>query len=97
LPTSSIHSVASVRTVASVSAARWRVAVALTTAMMIIYVGFVLLVAYNKPLMGTELVPGLSIGMLLGVLVIGAAWAVTWMYVVWANTHHDGAVRDLRG
>ena len=83
-------------TVASVSAARWRIAVALTTAMMMIYFGFILLVAYNTPLMGTELLSGLSIGMLLGVLVIGAAWAVTWIYVVWANTHHDAAVKGLR-
>jgi len=79
-----------------VSAARWRIAFALTTAMMVIYFGFILLVAYNKPLMGTELAAGLSVGMLLGIIVIGAAWAVTWIYVAWANKHHDAAVAGLR-
>ena len=78
------------------SAARWRIAFALTTAMMVIYFGFILLVAYNKPLMGTELAAGLSVGMLLGIIVIGAAWAVTWIYVAWANKHHDAAVAGLR-
>jgi uncharacterized membrane protein (DUF485 family) len=90
VPTSSPH------TLASVSAARWRIAFALTAAMMVAYFGFILLVAYNKPLMGTELRPGLSVGMLLGIFVIGIAWAVTWIYVAWANKHYDAAVTGLR-
>ena len=81
----------------AVSAARWRMAVLLTTAMMVVYFGFILLVAYDKPLLGTVLRPGLSLGTLLGVLVIGAAWVLIWVYVRWANGHYDAAVRTLRG
>jgi uncharacterized membrane protein (DUF485 family) len=80
----------------AVSAARWRVAVSLTIAMMVVYFGFILLVAFNKPLLGTVLVPGLSLGMLLGVLVIVVAWALTWTYVRWANRHYDASVLELR-
>ena len=80
----------------AVSAARWRVAVLLTTAMMVVYFGFILLVAFNKPMLGIPLVDGLSIGMLLGVLVIVAAWALTWVYVRWANTHYDPHLESLR-
>jgi uncharacterized membrane protein (DUF485 family) len=80
----------------AVSAARWRVAILLTAAMMVVYFGFILLVAFNKPLLGTPLIDGLSIGMLLGVLVIVAAWVLTWIYVRWANTHYDASLRDLR-
>ena len=80
----------------AVSAARWRMAVLLTTTMMVVYFGFILLVAFNKPLLGTPLVDGLSIGMLLGVLVIIAAWVLTWIYVRWANTHYDASLRGLR-
>jgi uncharacterized membrane protein (DUF485 family) len=80
----------------AVSAARWRVAILLTTAMMVVYFGFILLVAFNKPLLGTPVANGLSIGMLLGVLVIIAAWALTWIYVRWANTHYDASLRGLR-
>jgi uncharacterized membrane protein (DUF485 family) len=94
------HSTHTVRSADSalkaVSAARWRVAVLLTTAMMVVYFGFILLVAFNKPLLGTLFVGGLSIGMLLGVLVIVAAWVLTWIYVRWANTHYDASLRDLR-
>jgi uncharacterized membrane protein (DUF485 family) len=80
----------------AVSAARWRVAILLTTAMMVVYFGFILLVAFNKPLLGTPIIGGLSIGMLLGVLVIATAWLLTWIYVQWANTHYDASLRGLR-
>jgi len=72
-----------------VSAARWRVALSLTVAMMAVYFGFILLVAFDKPLLGRLIIPGLSLGMLLGALVIVAAWVLTWVYVRWANTHYD--------
>ena len=80
----------------AVSAARWRVAISLTIAMMVAYFGFILLVAFNKPLLGTVLAPGLSLGMLLGALVIVVAWALTWIYVRWANAHYDASVQGLR-
>lgn len=79
-----------------VSAARWRIATALTAAMMVTYFGFILLVAFNKPLLGTIVVPGLSIGILLGAAVIVVAWVLTWYYVRWANTHYDSALERLR-
>lgn len=80
----------------AVSAARWRIAISLTIAMMAAYFGFILLVAFNKPLLATTLVPGLSLGVLLGALVIVVAWVLTWIYVRWANTHYDTAVRGLK-
>ena len=80
----------------ALAAARWRIAMALTVAMMVIYFGFILLVAFNKPLLGTQVVSGLSVGILLGVLVIVAAWALTWLYVRWANTHYDAAIEGMR-
>ena len=76
--------------------ARWRIAIALTVAMMVLYFGFILLVAYAKPLLGRIIVPGLSLGILLGALVIIAAWVLIWIYVRWANTHYDAAIDALR-
>jgi uncharacterized membrane protein (DUF485 family) len=79
-----------------IAAARWRVAILLTTAMMAIYFGFILLVAYGKPLLTTTIAPGLSVGILLGALVIVSAWILMLIYVRWANRHHDVAVRAVR-
>ena len=85
-----------ISTLEVVSAARWRVALSLTAAMMAAYFGFILLVAFNKPLLGILIAPGLSLGMLLGALVIVIAWALTWIYVRWANNHYDPEVQRLR-
>ena len=83
-------------TLEAVSAARWRIAISLTVAMMATYFGFILLVAFNKPLLGTLIAPGLSLGILLGALTIVVAWALTWIYISWANTHYDSSLRGLR-
>ena len=79
-----------------VAAARWRLALLLTAAMTVINVGFILLIAFNKPLLGTVLMPGLSLGMLLGMLIIITAWLLIMVYVRWTNTHYDHRVADAR-
>lgn len=84
------------QTVAALTAARWKIAIALTIAMMFVYFGFILLVAYNKPLLARQVVPGLSLGILLGAIVILASWLLVWIYARWANTHYDAAVDELR-
>lgn len=78
------------------AAARWRVAAVLTASTLVSYFGFILLIAFNKPLMGQQLVPGLSLGILLGALIIALAWGLTGIYVRWANQKYDKAVDQLR-
>ena len=85
------------RALEALAQAQWRLALSLTAAMMAIYLGFMLLVAWAKPLLGTMLAPGLSLGLLLGALVIVSAWVLIWIYVRWANSHYDAAVVSLRG
>lgn len=75
---------------------RWRVAGGLTIAMIAIYFGFILLIAFDKPLIGSLVTPGVSLGILLGALVIVASWLLTWAYVRWANAHYDPALRELK-
>lgn len=76
---------------------RLRIGMALTGVMMAIYFGFILLIAFAKPAMGELIVPGLSVGILLGFLVILATWGVTWIYVSWANKRYEPEIRRLRG
>lgn len=75
--------------------ARARVAGLLTAAMIAMYFGFILLIAFNRELLARLVVPGLSLGILIGALVIVASWLLTWVYVRWCNTHYDAQMRAL--
>ena len=77
------------------AARRLRLALALTGAMIVIYFGVILAIAFNKERMGALLRPGLSVGILAGALVIVVSWLLTWVYVRWANTHYDTELREL--
>jgi uncharacterized membrane protein (DUF485 family) len=46
--------------------------------------------------MARQLVPGVSLGILLGALVIVASFLLTLVYVHWANRHYDPALKSWR-
>lgn len=75
---------------------RSRVSLWFTAAMVAIYFGFILLVAFDKPLLGRLIGPGLSLGIVLGALVIVGAWLLTLGYVRWANRVYDPELDRLR-
>ena len=78
------------------AARRDRVAAGLTAAMVAIYFGFIALIAWNKPLLGRLLAPGLTLGIVLGAGVIVSAWLLTLAYVRWANRHYDVHIDTMR-
>lgn len=80
----------------SLARARWRIAVALSLAVFVLYFGFIFAVAFAKEAIATQVVPGLSIGILLGALVIVGAWLTTWIYVSWANRVFDSRLSGLQ-
>jgi uncharacterized membrane protein (DUF485 family) len=75
--------------------ARWRVVLSLTTAMVLLYFGFIALVGFGRDILSNEVMPGLSLGILLGAVVILASWLLTWVYVWWANHYYDPQVKVL--
>lgn len=79
-----------------IASKRWRIAITLSLLMLAAYYGFILLVAFDRPLLGTVLTPGLTLGILLGALVIVFAWVLSGIYVNWANTKYDAEVASLR-
>jgi len=80
----------------ALGAARWRIALSLTAAMIALYFGFIALIAFDKPLLARLLAPGLSLGIVLGALVIVVSWLLTYAYVRWANTHYDAELHRLQ-
>ena len=68
----------------------------LSIIMLVIYFGFILLVAFAKPLLATKIGGGVtSLGILLGLGVIVAAFVLTGIYVQRANSRFDALTRDL--
>jgi len=80
----------------SLAAARWRIAIILTALVVVLYFGFIALIAYRKELMGSLVMPGLSVGILLGSIVILASWLLTYIYIRWANKHYDERLDALK-
>ncbi len=80
----------------TLSARRFRLALLLTLAVMAVYFGFILLVAFDKPLLASLVTSGLSLGIALGALVIVCSWLSTWYYVRWMNRHYDDALARLK-
>lgn len=76
---------------------RWRVGLTLTAIMIAVYFGFIALIAYGRPLLATRIGAGLTVGIVLGALVIVASWVLTYVYVWWANAHYDPELVALRG
>lgn len=89
-------SLSAVEATRALAARRWRIAATLTALMVCVYFGFIALVAYDATLLATLLHEGLSLGILLGALVIVAAWILTYVYVSWANRVYDPALTALR-
>ena len=81
----------------ALAAKRLRVGILLTVGELIVYFGFILLVAFNKGGLSVIITPGLSVGILLGVLVILATWVLTWVYVGWANKVYEPEIARLKG
>ena len=78
-------------------ARRWRVSLALTLCLFVLYYGYILLIALNQSIVTMRLGGTVPLGIPLGAAVIVGAWMLTAAYVAWANTRYDPEVARLRG
>ncbi|MCX4196993.1 DUF485 domain-containing protein [Methylobacterium organophilum] len=83
------------RRIIDLSKRRARVATGLSILMILMYFTFMGMFAFAKPTLGTILIPGLSLCILLGAGVIVGSFALCLVYVVWANCYYDSAVRRI--
>ncbi len=68
----------------------------LTLAMLVVYYGFILLVAFNKPLLATRIGEGvMTLGMPIGLAVIVFTIAITAIYVRRANSEFDALSEQI--
>ena len=75
---------------------RWAVSLLLTCIMLFIYIGFLLVVAFDKELLAKEIGPHITLAIPVGLGIIFIAWVLTGIYVYWANNTYDKAVQELK-
>jgi uncharacterized membrane protein (DUF485 family) len=75
---------------------RWSVSIILTTLLFIVYYGYILIVGYGKGFLGLKVGVYTNYGIILGVLVIVLSWALTLIYVIWANNVYDKEVDAIK-
>lgn len=75
---------------------RWSVSIVLTVLLFVLYYGYILVVAYAKPLLAVKVGTHTTLGIVLGALTIVGSWLLTVVYVVWANTSYDREVNSIK-
>jgi len=73
-----------------------RISINLTIATLIVYYGFILLIAYKRTMFASKIAGNVTFGILLGIGVILACFLLTGVYVRWANKNYDAMVDRLK-
>lgn len=75
---------------------RWSVSIVLTCLLFLLYYGYILVVAYGKPILAVRVGTYTTLGIVLGALTIVGSWVLTVVYVLWANTSYDREVNAIK-
>jgi uncharacterized membrane protein (DUF485 family) len=73
-----------------------RFSILLTVITLVIYYGFILLIAFNRDVFASKVSGNVTFGILLGIGVILSCWVLTGVYVRWANQKYDAMVARLQ-
>ena len=73
-----------------------RISIQLTVVTLILYYGFIFLIAFKRDFFGAKAFGNVTVGILLGIGVILACWLLTGIYVRWANRNYDSMVARLQ-
>ncbi|GFK93040.1 Inner membrane protein YjcH [Fundidesulfovibrio magnetotacticus] len=74
---------------------KWSVSLSMTALMLVIYFGFILLLAFNKHVLAQKIGEHMTLGIPIGLAVILSACVMTGLYVRWANTSYDRSVKSI--
>ena len=77
-------------------ARRWRTSLLLTFLLFVLYYGYIIVIAINRPFVSRRIGQTMTLGIPLGAAVISGAWILTAIYVVWANRRYDVEAARLR-
>ena len=72
------------------------ISIILTALTLIVYFGFMLLLAFGQQILATRISRSVTLGIPLGISVIVLAWIFTGIYVRWANSKYDEMVARVK-
>jgi uncharacterized membrane protein (DUF485 family) len=75
---------------------RNRIAWILTILELVLYFGFISLVAFNKPFLSMKMTGAITIGIPIAVGTILLSWVLTGIYIRWANQTYDTLVNNVK-
>ncbi len=77
---------------------KFTISIILTVLELVIYFGFIGLIAFNKPFLAQKLSAGVAttIGIPIAVGTIIGSWVLTGIYIWWANTKYDVLVNKVK-
>ena len=73
-----------------------RVSLNLTILTLVLYYGFILLIAFKRDVFASKISGNITFGIVLGIGVILSCWVLTGIYVRWANQSYDAMVARLQ-
>ncbi|PLX71421.1 MAG: DUF485 domain-containing protein [Denitrovibrio sp.] len=75
---------------------RWTFSFIMLMVLFFIYYGFVFTIALNKEFVAQKVGTYATVGIIMSIAVILAAWFLTIIYVIWANKVYDKEVEELK-
>ena len=75
---------------------RWNISLTFTFLMLFVYIGFLMVVAYQKETLKMPIGESLNLAIIMGIGIIIFSWLITGVYVYWANNYYDAAVKEIK-
>jgi uncharacterized membrane protein (DUF485 family) len=80
----------------SLSGQKFVMSTILTILELVLYFGFIALIAFNKPFLSQKLSGAITIGIPIAVGTIILSWIFTGIYIRWANNTYDVLVKKVK-
>ncbi|HMK48879.1 MAG TPA: DUF485 domain-containing protein [Thermodesulfovibrionales bacterium] len=80
----------------SLSSQKRSISTVLTILELVLYFGFIALIAFNKPFLSQKLSGAITVGIPIAVGTIILSWIFTGIYIRWANNKYDVLVKKVK-
>ena len=72
------------------------ISIILTILELVLYFGFIALIAFNKPFLASKFSGAITVGIPIAVGTIVLSWVLTGIYIRWANAKYDVLVKKVK-